>query len=704
MTSNNILLATTPYATPHGTLPFPLITPAHIEEAILKGIEMEDAEIAAIVDNPAAPTHENTVLALERSGAILERATTVMHNLLSAETNDDLEAVAERVTPLLAAHSANITLNAPLYKRIKTVYAEATAHPEAYSAEDMMLIETTHETFTRCGVNLPEDKQQRLREIKATLSQLALQFSQNNIRETNDFQMHLTDEADLAGLPESQRVAAAAAAREKGLDGWVFTLHAPSYGPFMQYSERRDLRRTMFIASGTRCTRPGDRNNFEICQQMVNLRIELAQLLGYATYADFVLKKRMAQTIGHVSGLLDGLIDRYMPAARQEVAEVEAYAREVEGDPDFVLEQWDYSHYAHLLKLSAYNVDAEMLRPYLPLDRVITGVFGLATRLYGINFTPNADIPLYHPDVTAYDVTDADGTFLAVLYADFFPRAGKQSGAWMTSYREQYKETVKTDDGVEQSTDHRPHVSVTMNFTPPVPATDEAPARPSLLTLGEVTTFLHEFGHALHGIFASSHYASLSGTNVYWDFVELPSQFMENYAFETEFLHTFAFHYETGEAIPDELIERVRRARNFQVAYACMRQVSFGLLDMAYYTRTEPLQNADLRSFEAEAWERVQLLPKCPDTCMTTQFGHIMSGGYSAGYYSYKWAEVLDADAFEAFVERGMFSREVAEDFRRKVLEPGGTVHPATLYRNFRGRDASIDALLRRDGILSAHC
>lgn len=678
-------LLQTDYGTPHNTFPFPDITLQHIEEAILEGIRQEDEEIAAITANPAPPTFENTLVALSRSGLILERATTVMYNLLSAETNDDLAALAEKMSPILSEHSNNIMLNAELFARVKEVKLryenvnENENENEALDDEDLMLLRKTFDNFERCGANLSDDKKKRFREIKTELSRLSLLFDQNRIKETNAFMLHLTDENDLAGLPQSQRDAAAQTAWEKGVDGWVFTLHAPSFGPFMTYSERADLRHQMYMAANTRCIHDNEYNNTEICRQIVNLRQELAQLLGYKTFAEYVLKHRMAQDTEHVDALLHQLTDRYLPAARQEMAALEEFAGKK-------LEAWETSFYSHRLKLRDYNVDAEMFRPYLPLDRVIEGVFGLATTLYGITFHENRSISVYHPDVKAYEVLDKDGSFLAVLYADFFPREGKQSGAWMTSYR-------------EQQTGVRPHVSVTMNFTKPIPATADADARPSLLTLGEVGTFLHEFGHALHGMFAYTKYAALSGTNVYWDFVELPSQFMENYLLQPEFLNTFARHYETGEAIPAELIERVRRAQNFQAAIACIRQVSFGVLDMSYYNRTTPFQG-DIPQHEKAVWTPIQILPHVDDACMTVQFSHIMSGGYAAGYYSYKWAEVLDADVFEAFKERGMFSREVADDFRNKILSKGGICHPAVLYRSFRGREATIDALLRRDGIL----
>lgn len=676
-------LFTLNYNTPHNTFPFPLITADHIEAAILEGIRREKEEIDSIIANPEAANFENTIVALSRTGELLERATTVMYNLLSAETNDTLEEVAQRMAPVLSEHSSNIMLSEALFARVKKVYE----NHENLDDEDAMLLQKTFEGFERSGANLPEDKKRRFREIKAELSQLSLKFSQNNIKETNDFLLHVTNEKELTGLPESQREAAAATARENKLEGWAFTLHAPSLHPFLQYSNCRELRKKMWMAANTRCNHDNEHNNLDICRRLVNLRQELAQLLGYSTFAEYVLKNRMAQTTDNVNSLLNELIDNYLSHARKEVAEVERFAKEKDGIDK--LQPWDFAHYAHLLKLRDYNIDAEMLRPYFPLENVVNGVFGLATTLYGICFKHNPDIPVYHPDVQAYDVLDANGDYLAVLYTDFFPREGKQSGAWMTSYREQF---------IDEEGDHRPHVSVTMNFTKPVPATENSKGKPSLLTLGEVSTFLHEFGHSLHGIFARSRYASLSGTNVYWDFVELPSQFMENYAMEPEFLRTFAHHYLTGEIIPDNLIARVRRAQNFNVAYACMRQVSFGLLDMNFYTRRKPFSE-DILLAERKAMTPVQLLPNIDEACMTVQFGHIMSGGYAAGYYSYKWAEVLDADAFEAFKERGIFNTDVASDFRNKILAKGGTVHPAILYRNFRGRDATIEALLHRDGI-----
>lgn len=671
------------FTTPRETFPFPDISVSDIEAAMHKGMELERSEVDAIARSTAQPTFHNTIVALTYTGEMLERATTLMYNLLSANTSDELEELAERMSPLLSEHNANIMLNEPLFRRVRAVY-EAEKQNPTLTGEDAMLLQDTYDGFVRSGAALPEEKRGRYKEVKAELAKLSLQFSQNNIKETNDFVLHLTQREELAGLPESQIEQAAATAQERGMEGWVFTLHAPSFGPFMQYAENRALREKLYRAYMTRCAHDNERNNFEICRNLVNLRMELAQLLGFPCYADYVLRKRMAQTPERVHHLLEELKAHYLAPARREVAAIEQLAKEKEGE-DFELMPWDFAHYAHLLKLRDYDLDAEMVRPYLELSKVVEGVFGLATTLYGITFKENPEIPVYHEEVKAYEVFDADGSFLAVLYTDFFPRSSKQSGAWMTSYRE---------SGVTlQGETRRPHVSVTMNFSKPTPS------RPSLLTFDELETFLHEFGHALHGIFADTHYPALSGTNVYWDFVELPSQFMENFALRPEFLRTFAHHYETGEEMPETLLERIRRAHNFNAAYACIRQVSFGLLDMAYYTRTEKLEG-DIRNFEREAWKSVQLMPSVPETCMSVQFGHIMNGGYSAGYYSYKWAEVLDADAFEAFLERGLFDREVADDFRHKLLSRGGTVHPQQLYNDFRGHPATINALLKRDGIL----
>ena len=669
------------WQTPHNTFPFPDISIADIENAIKEGIRIEAEEVANIASQSTPPTFENTIVALSTTGHMLEKATTLMYNQLSACTSEELEQLAERMSPLLSEHSSNIMLNEALFARVKAVYDLERLKP-TLQGEDKMLLEKTFDGFERSGATLDSQKKERFRAIKAELSKTSLKFSQNNIKETNAFYLHLTDKSQLKGLPKSQVDQAELAAQEKSLEGWVITLHAPSFVPFMQYSEVRELREQLYRAYMTKCTKDNEYNNFDVCRKLVNLRMELAQLLGYPNYATYVLKNRMAETPDKVYELLENLKIYYFESGKHDVAAVEALAKEQEGK-DFTLQPWDFAHYSHLLQLRDYNLDVEMLRPYLELSNVTSGVFNLATTLYGITFEENKDIPVYHPDVKAYDVLDNDGVFLAVLYTDYFPRTSKQSGAWMTSYQEEY---------IDDKGEHRPHVSVTMNFTKPTKNT------PSLLTFDELETFLHEFGHALHGIFAKTRYKSLSGTNVYWDFVELPSQFMENYALRPEFLRTFAKHYQTGENIPQDLIERIRKAHNFNAAYACMRQVSFGLLDMAYHTRTKPLEE-DIRSFEHQAWQSVQLLPRMEEACMSVQFGHIMSGGYAAGYYSYKWAEVLDADAFSAFMERGLFSREVAKDFREKILSRGGTVHPQKLYNDFRGRPATIQAMLKRDGL-----
>ena len=671
----------TDYPTLHGTVPFHLIKTEHFEPALRQGMERHNEEIAAIVNQPAAPDFANTIVALEKSGGLLNRVSTVFGNLLSAETSDEMQAIAEKMMPLLSEHSNNITLNEKLFARIKTVYE--TTDKEALSQEDRMLLQTTYDGFIRSGANLTPEQKERFRQISSEMSVLTLRFSQNNLKETNAYELPLAAD-QLDGLPESALNAYAQTAREKGKEGHIVTLQAPSFVPFMKYSRHRELRRQLYMAYNTQCTHDNEYNNQEIVQKLVNLRLERAQLLGFQTVVDYVLTQRMAENSENVYRLLNQLLDAYAPTAHQEVQEVQALAKELEGE-DFELLPWDWAFYSEKLKEKKFNLNEESLRPYFELNRVIEGVFGLATRLYGITFQANQDIPVYHPEVTAYEVFDKDGSFLAVLYADFHPRASKRSGAWMTSYKEQWK---------DENGNSRPHVSVTMNFTKP------SADQPALLTFGEVNTFLHEFGHALHGMFADTTYQSLSGTNVYWDFVELPSQFMENFAIEKDFLNTFAQHYETGENIPEELIQRIVDASNFNVAYACLRQLSFGLLDMAWYTRTEPF-DGDIQAYEKQAWKKAQILPTLEGTCITVQFSHIMAGGYAAGYYSYKWAEVLDADAFSLFKEKGIFHPDTANSFRENVLSKGGTEHPMTLYKRFRGQEPGIDALLKRNGIIN---
>ena len=670
------------YNTPHNTVPFTEIKLEHFEPAFLEGIRRDDEQIEKIINNPESPTFDNTIINEgmdEEYYSLLGNVSNVFFNLLSSETNDDMEALAQKIQPVLTKHHNDVSLNEKLFQRIKAVYD----NHRPLTKEEEMLLNKTYDGFVRSGALLNEEDKQKLRALTEEGSLLSLQFSQNLLKENKAFTLHITNEADLAGLPDTQITAAAMAAKERNLDGWVFTLDAPSYGPFMQYAKNRELRRQLYMARNTECTHDNDSNNLEICKRLVNIRRETAQLLGYETFADYVLKKRMASNVANVYDLLNKLIEAYKPTAIKERDEVKAMAKRMEGD-DFKMQPWDTAYYSHKLQLEKYNVDAEMLRPYLELSKVIGGVFGLANRLYGITFKENKDIPVYHPDVKAYEVFDKDGTFLAVFYADFHPRKGKQGGAWMTSYQEQF---------INQKGENiRPHVSVVMNLTKP---TDNKPA---LLTLGEVETFLHEFGHSLHGMFANTRFESLSGTNVWWDFVELPSQFMENFAMEKEFLHTFAFHYQTGEPMPDELIDRLIAGRNYNVASGCLRQVSLGLLDMAYYTKKDEFTD-DIIPFEKEAWKDAIIGKQLPETCMTVQFSHIMAGGYSAGYYSYKWAEVLDADAFAVFKKEGIFNQATAQRFRDCILSKGGTEHPMTLYKRFKGGEPTIDALLERNGI-----
>lgn len=672
------------YNTPHGTVPFDRIETSDYEEAFMEGIRRDDEEIDKIINNPDEPTFENTIAREDKSKGehyydLLDRVSTVFGCMMSAETNDELDALAQKLSPILTKHENDVSLNPKLFARVKYVYE----HHRELTVEEQTLLRDSYEGFVRSGALLDDAGKERLRKLTEEASLLSLQFSQNLLKDTKAFKLHITDRDDLDGLPDTAIEAAAQTAKDEGKEGWVFTLDYPSYSPFMTYSTRRGLRRQMYMARNTLCTHNNSENNLEICCRLVNLRREVAQLLGYDSYADYVLERRMAGSVKNVYKLLDDLIDAYKPTAVSEIDEIEQTARHIEGE-DFKMEPWDLSFYSHKLKMERYDLDAEMLRPYFELSKVIDGVFGLANRLYGITFKENKDIPVYHPDVKAYEVFDKDGCYLAVFYADFFPRKGKQGGAWMTEFKGQWID--------REGHNSRPHVSVVMNLTKP---TDEKPA---LLTLGEVETFLHEFGHSLHGMFANTRFESLSGTNVWWDFVELPSQFMENYAVEKDFLRTFAFHYKTGEPIPDELIERIHRSRNFMVAYSCLRQVSFGLLDMAYYTMKKPFKE-DIIPFEKKAWERAIILPQLPDTCMTVQFSHIIAGGYAAGYYSYKWAEVLDADAFSVFKKNGIFDRTTAQRFRDCILSRGGTEHPMTLYRRFRGQEPTIDALLERNGI-----
>ena len=672
------------YSTPHNTVPFHLIKLEHYEEAFMEGMKREKEELDKIINNEEEPTFDNTIIYKDETKGehyydLLGRASTIFSCMLGAETNDDFDALAQKMSPLLTQHANDMQLNEKLFKRIKHVYE----HHRELTPEEATLLQKVYDGFVRSGALLNEEGKEQFRRLSEEASLLSLQFSQNLLKENKAFELHLTNEEELDGLPESARQMAAHAAQEQNKEGWIFTLDFPSYSPFLTYSTKRELREKLYMAKNTEGIHDNPENNLAICTRLINIRRELAQLLGHETYADYVLEHRMASSIKNVYKLFNDLISAYKPQAIKELKEVEQLAKEMEGDA-FEMQPWDFGYYSHKLQLQKYNIDSEMLRPYFELSKVIEGVFGLANRLYGISFKENNEIPVYHQDVKAYDVFDADGSYLAVFYADFHPRKGKQGGAWMTEFQGQWIN--------RKGENIRPHVSVVMNFTKPTPQ------KPALLTLGEVETFLHEFGHSLHGMFANTRFGSLSGTNVWWDFVELPSQFMENYATEKEFLRTFAYHFESGEPIPDELIDRIIKSKNYLSAYGCLRQVSLGLLDMAYYTQKDEFKE-DIITFEKDAWKDAIITKQLPNTCMTTQFSHIISGGYAAGYYSYKWAEVLDADAFSLFKKNGIFDKNTALSFRENILSKGGTEHPMTLYKRFRGQEPTIDALLERNGI-----
>lgn len=674
-----------PYGTPHETAPFDKITIDDYEEAIIEGIRRDNEQIEKMLNNLEEPTFYNTIVHEDEDEQrkhyydLLDRVTSVFFNLLSAETNDEMDALAQKISPMLTKHSNDISLNPKIFERIKYVYD----HHGTLTSEEQRVLENSYDGLVRSGALLNDKDKETLRKLTEKASMLSLQFSQNVLKENKAYSLHITDKNKLHGLPETALETALEAAKERNLDGWVFTLDMPSYSPFITYCKDRELRKEIYMARNTICTKDNKENNFDVCKQLVNVRREMAQLLGYKTYADYVMKYRMAAKVENVYKMLNDLIEAYKPTAIKEESEITALAKEKEGQ-SFEMQPWDVAYYSHQLQLKKYNFDPEELRPYFEINNVIKGVFNLATKLYGITFKENKNIPVYHPDVKPYEVYDEDGSYLAVLYVDFFPRKGKRDGAWMTEYQGQWID--------KNGKNHRPHASLVMNLSKP---TKEKPA---LLRLSEVETFLHEFGHSLHGMFANTRFESLSGTNVWWDFVELPSQFMENFAVEKDFLRTFAFHYQTGEPIPDSLIEKITASRNYNVASACLRQVSFGLLDMAYYTQEEPFCE-DIIPFEKKAWEKAIIGKQLPETCMTVQFSHIMAGGYSAGYYSYKWAEVLDADAFSMFKEHGIFNKDIAKSFRDNILSKGGTEHPMTLYKRFRGQEPTIKALLKRNGI-----
>ncbi len=682
-----------PFDRPHGTAPFNDIKIEHFEPAFDKGMEEHKLEIDKIASNPSAPTFANTIEAMEYAGEMLTRVSSVFSNLLSAESNDEMMVISQKLSPKLSAHSNYINLNEDLFNRVKVIYNDRNSLN--LTAEQVRLVEKYYEGFENSGATLSVDDKDKYRSLTTELSKATLEFGQNVLRETNAYEMLLTEEADLAGLPKSTLDAAAVKAKSKGKEGWIFDLTGPSYSDFMKYSSRRDLREQLYMAYNTKNVLGGEFDNRKNVQEIVNLRLEIANLLGYDSYSDYVLKNRMAKSAENVFELLDNLAKAFDLVARDEVSAVQTFASKTE-DREIEIQPWDWSYYSEMLKDNRFGVNDEMTRPYFELENVKKGVFGLATELYGLQFVSNNEIEVYHPEVEAFDVIDEEGEFLAVLYTDFHPREGKRSGAWMSSFKGQY---VK--DGV----DSRPHVTIVMNFTRPTDTT------PALLTFSEVNTFLHEFGHALHGMLARTTYESLSGTSVYRDFVELPSHFMENWLKEKEFLDKFAYHYQTGERMPEVLLQSIVDASNYNVGYLTLRQLSFGYLDMAWHSLTQPFepnssilaesdaQVKPIRDFEQNAMASVQLLPVIHEACMSTSFNHIFSGGYAAGYYSYKWAEVMEADAFSLFKENGIFNKVTAASFRKNILELGNTEEPEVLYERFRGREASVDALLERSGV-----
>ncbi len=678
MIENNIFYS--PFKTTGGAVPFDRITTADYEPAIRQGIKEHDAEVQAIATCEAEATFENTIVALDRAGAMLNRVLGVFYPMLSANADDELMAVSERMAPLLSEHFNSITLNEQLWQRVKHVHDHF--DEQQHDVEDRMLMRETYDGFVRSGANLQGEDRKRYRELSKRLTELTLKFDQNALKETPRYELWLTGD-DLDGLPESALDAAKQAARDKGREGdWLVTLDAPSYIPFMKYSSRRDLREQLYKMYNRQCT-VGDYCNLDILRDIANTRLQLARLMGCKTFADYKLQHTMAQTPAHVYDMLNRLRDAYLPVERSEMERLSRFASELEGRPMQVM-PWDYSYYSNKEKDSMFEINDELLRPYFELSKVTQGVFGFAKRMYGLRFVPNHDAQVFHPEVEVFDVTDEDGKAVGMLYLDFFPRATKQSGAWMTSFREQYID----DNG----NDVRPLVTLTMNFTRP---TD---SKPSLLTVREVETFMHEFGHALHQLLSRCKYQSLSGTNVYRDFVEVPSQFNENYVYEREFLDSFARHYQTGEPVPQELIDKLIASSQYGAAYACVRQLGFGYIDMAWHSISEPYDGDDFE-FEYNAVKDVQAFAPVEGCIMSPQFTHIFSGGYAAGYYGYKWAEMIECDAFDKFRQDGIFNRDTARSWVENVLSRGGTEAPMTLYKRFRGSEPGIDAMMRRDGI-----
>ncbi len=678
MTQNPFLQ---PYTTPHQTVPFNKVKNEDYMPALKEGLAEGRKEVAAIVNNPAKPTFENTIVALERTGDLLGKVASVLFNLNSAETSPELQKIVKEASPLLSEYGNDITLNEKLFARIKAVYDQRSSLK--LDPESAMLLEKTYKRFSRNGANLDEKGKERLRVIDKELSQLSLQFGENVLNETNEYVMIVTDEKDLSGLPDFAREAAKATAKQKGKDGWAFTLQAPSYGPFMQYAENRDLRKKLYLAYNGRSFHGNKNDNQAIIQKIVDLRYERANLLGYKTHADFVLEENMAGSRDKVQSFLNEMVTYARPAAERQLAELTTYAK-ANGFTDDKLQAWDNSYYSEKLNKEKYDLDDETLKPYFKLENVLNGVFTVANKLYGITFKERTDIPVYNAEVKTFDVFDKDGKFLAVFYGDYFPREGKRSGAWMNDVQGQK---------IEKGENIRPHIVNVCNFTRPTET------KPSLLTFDEVTTLFHEFGHGLHGMLANGKYESLSGTSVPRDFVELPSQVMENWCYDPEALKLFAKHYQTGEVIPNELIEKIRASQNFLAGLANLRQLRFGLVDM-YYHGQKPTGET-VTQVERKVDSVANLFPPVEGVAFSPAFSHIFAGGYSAGYYSYKWSEVLDADAFEFFKEKGGLDNKAAADsFRKNVLEKGGSEKPMELYKKFRGREPSPKAMLRRSGLI----
>jgi Zn-dependent oligopeptidase len=668
------------FNTKHNTAPFSKIKNEDFLPAFQKGIELAKAEIDAIVRNPIKPTFENTIEALAFSGDVLDRISSIFFNLNSAETDDEIQKIAQEVSPLLSEFGNDVRLNPDLFARVKTVYEQR--EKLNLNAEQTTLLDKKYKSFSRNGANLSEDKKNQLRAIDKELSKLSLQFGENVLAETQAYQLHITSESELAGLPEGTVEAARSLAKSQEKEGWIFTLDYPSYVPFVTYADNRELRKKMAIAFGAKGFQNNEFDNQEIVLKIAKLRFDRAQVLGYASHAHFVLEERMAESPEKVKTFSTDLLEKAKPAALKEFAQLAAFAKELHGIE--LLEKWDGAYYSEKLKQQLFSLDDEILKPYFQLEKVLDGAFAVAQKLYGITFEETFEVDKYHEEVKTYEVKDEDDQLVAVFYADFFPRKGKRNGAWMTSFKSQY---------IKKGSNERPHISIVCNFTKPTET------KPSLLTFNEVTTLFHEFGHALHGMMANTTYPSLSGTSVYWDFVELPSQIMENWCYEPEALALFAYHYETGEMIPMELVHKIKESASFQEGMATMRQLSFGLLDMGWHAQN-PSNIKDIKAFETEQFAATQLYPDVKENAMSTSFSHIFQGGYSSGYYSYKWAEVLDADAFEYFQECGIFNKEVATKFKDNVLSKGGTEHPMILYKRFRGQEPKPDALLKRAGLL----